>query len=183
MNFQKIRFFAVFFIFIPLLLSACVTPPPPPEEPPVIVEEPPVEPEEPEPVVEPEEFVVTEEIYQQTFEDVETLIARINDTVIAQDYDTWLTYLTEDYINYYSDRDLLAELSDDLAKSTGYKVRLRSLKDYFRYVVVNSRIDVKLDRIEFIDEYKVTAEAIINDTPYVLYFMEKIDGTWKVAKW
>ena len=132
---------------------------------------------------EPQEFVVTEELYQETFEDIESLIAKINSAVIKQDYDSWLKYLTEDYISFWSNVDNLTKVSNDLQKSTGYKIRLRTLKDYFKYVVVNSRIDIKLDKIEFIDENRITAESIINDTPYILYYLEKIDNEWKIGKW
>lgn len=130
-----------------------------------------------------DDFIVSEELYQQTFDDIESLIDRISAIVVRQDYNAWLTYLTDDYITYYSNPDVLEKMSLDLQKSTGYRIKLRSLRDYFRYVVVNSRIDVELDKIEFIDENRITAEALINDKPYILYYLEKIEGVWKIGKW
>ena len=181
---QVIRFFALFLTMI-FLLAGCATDEKPSATAEIEQTPSPTPVPTPSPVAtaETEGFIVTEELYQQTFDDIEALIDRISSLVIRQDYNGWLKFLTADYIQYYSDADVLNKISIDLQKSTGYRVKLRTLRDYFKYVVVNSRIDVKLDKIEFLDENRIVAESIINDKPYILYYLEKKDDEWKIGKW
>jgi len=46
---------------------------------------------------------VTEEVRSATFVDVRALIESLNQIIRRQDYDAWLSHLTEEYIRYYSD--------------------------------------------------------------------------------
>ena len=146
----------------------------------------PKEPEEPEePVSEepeeaaPEEFVVTEEVYTETFEDIRSLIGELNSIIRSENYDVWLDYLTEAYIDHFSSSQVLRENSDQpLLKK--YDINLRTLKDYFRYVVVPSRSNARLDDLVFIDKEHVKAIMIIKDQRTILYRLSKIDRNWKI---
>ena len=165
-------------------LTACATVEPEPEP---VVEEPVVEsaPEavaEPEPVTEPEpeEFVVTEEMYVETFEDIKGFIAELNNIIADKDYDTWLTYLTDDYIAYYSNPEKLQEYTD-LYKQRGYNYRILDLEDYFLYLVVISRSNAVVDEIVFTDKTHLTAYTEIKDTLSVLYYLEKNENGWKIG--
>jgi hypothetical protein len=156
-----------------------------PAEETVIQEEPPKEEaviENQEPETQEEEFVVTEELYSKTFQDVSKLIEELNTIIQAEDYEEWLLYLTDDYKNYYSNPDVLKEQSEKpLLKR--YNIRLRTLKDYFIYVVVRSRQTIRLDAIEFIDETHVKATMLIDGTPYILYYLENKGKAWKIGRY
>ena len=161
-----------------IILCSCMSfKPPAKEEPP----EQPVEVlEEAQP--EAEEFVVTEEVYSKTFDEIEVFIRNLNKIIRNEDYDTWLSYLSEDYIERTGDPEYLKQQSEQplLKKSN---VHLSSLRDYFTYVVVPSRTQAQLDEIEFIDESQVRAFAMIRNTKALLYFLVRENGDWKIGVW
>lgn len=173
------------------VLLACVQAPEPKEEPPPAAQEVSPEPEpqpeaeaaeEPEPEAaeeeqsepeaEPEEFVVTEELYQQTFDDIETVIAELNSLIRDKDYDAWLQYLTEGYIEQTSESEYLGKWIKDPDK--------RTLNTYFLEVVVSTRSRVKLDEIEFIDDASVYAYTVYKGEKYLLYYLVKTEEGWKI---
>ena len=176
---------------LPLLLAIlaccrCSTSAPPeeqptPQQPVPEPTEAPVEPveQEPQPV---EEFVVSEEVYTKTFDEIEQFIRNLNEIIRQADYDTWLTYLSEEYIERTSDPAYLKQQSEQplLKKSN---VSLSSLRDYFKYVVVPSRFQAQLDEIEFIGENQVKAYAVIRNTKALLYLLVREDDKWKIGVW
>lgn len=136
---------------------------------------------EPEAPEEPEEdFVVTDEVFAQTFSDVEALITELNKTIRNQNYEKWLTFLTEEYKNYYSNQEVLRELSKKPTMQK-YDIRLTTLKDYFTYVVVPSRSNARLDDLVFEDNNHVKAIMIIDEQRVILYQLVKVDGEWKIG--
>lgn len=170
-----------------IALSSCMFFAPPMKEEPAeqtvdAVEETEIEQNEPEPQSEEEEFVVTEEVYSKTFNEIEVFVRNLNEIIRNEDYDTWLTYLSEDYIQKTSDPEYLKERSEQpLLKKNN--VHLRSLRDYFTYVVVPSRTQAKLDEIEFIGESQVRAFAMLGNTKALLYLLVRENGSWKIGVW
>ena len=127
-----------------------------------------------------EEFVVTDEVYLKTFDEIEEFIGNLNEIISNEDYETWLTYLSGVYIERTSDTEYLREQSEKpLLKQNN--ITLRSLQDYFIYVVVPSRTQVTVDEIEFIDENQVKAFAMIKNTRALLYLLVRVDGKWKIG--
>lgn len=189
------------------LIIACVTPTPESEEPQESGEAPaeeiaPVEPdptEEPEvespqdteestPEEEPEvsdgsesdrDFEVSEEVYEQTFEEVEQTIARLNTIIQQRDFQAWKSYLTDEYEQEYSDPETLAEWSESTLLQRN-EITLRSMEDYFNYVVVPSRSNARLDDLEFVDENTVEAYMNVRGRRALLYLLENEDGVWKI---
>jgi hypothetical protein len=127
-----------------------------------------------------EGFIVSEEVFSRTFSDIEELIKKLNKIIGSSNYDSWLEYLTKEYINYYSDEETLRELSQRPILQK-YNIRLTSLKDYFNYVVVPSRSDVRLDDLVFEDNNRVKAVMIIDDQRVILYQLEKVNEEWKIG--
>ena len=172
-------FISATFLILLLTMGCATTEPLPEPVPPVEETEPAPEPTPPEPEQE-EEFVLTDEIFKETFVDIEGLIGDLNTRIRSEDFETWKTYLTEEYIDTYSDQEKLFELSQlPLLKQSG--IRLRSLQDYFYYVVVPSRSQARLDDLVFEDAYHLKAYMIINDKRQILYFLEKRDDAWKIG--
>ncbi len=125
-------------------------------------------------------FTLDKETYTKTKEDISQLITKLNTLIENKDYDTWLTYLSKDYYDYYSNPEVLKEQSESpLLKK--YKITLRSLKDYFNYVVVGSRKNVRLDEIKAIDADHIKAYMYIDNTPVIIYELVKINNQWKIA--
>jgi hypothetical protein len=153
--------------------GAAVIPPPElaPAAPPPAVEKRPAE-----------EFVVTEEVFTRTFDEIEAFIDNLNEIIRSKDYETWTSYLSEDYILKTSDQDFLKEQSETpvLKKNN---IELADLRDYFEYVVVPSRSHAQVDDIEFIDESHVKAISVINDTRGLLYLLVREDDNWFIGVW
>jgi hypothetical protein len=126
-------------------------------------------------------YEMDEQRYEKTKKDLSVLVDELNRIIARQDYGEWLEYLTTDYIDYYSDPDVLNELSQS-PLMTKYNIKLRSLKDYFNYVVVGSRKDVHIDDINAISDRKVKVYMIVNDEPIVVYTLEKVGERWKITK-
>jgi len=144
------------------------------------------EPVQPEPQVaeagSQEQFVVSEEVYSRTFEEIGQFIDDLNQIIRNADYESWLTYLSEEYIRTTGDPAYLRDQSEKpLLKQAD--IRLEDLRDYFVYVVVPSRTQATLDEIEFIDENHVKAIAVLRGTRVILYLLENVEGQWKIGVW
>ncbi len=124
---------------------------------------------------------VSDAVYTKTFSDIEALIAKLNKIISDSNFEEWKKYLTQNYINYYSSPDNLRTVSETPTLKK-YKIVLRSLKDYFSYVVVPSRSDARLDSISFVDDNNIKAYMMFDGEPIILYNLVKIDGNWKIEK-
>lgn len=170
-------FLLIVFMFLALFTS-CQTAEQavPAEKEPVITEAPPPE-EKP---AEAEGYQVSEETYTKIFTDIEKLIEELNKIIRDQDFSAWKKHLTREYIAHYSSLDNLKTISDTPTLKK-YNIKIRSLNDYFLYVVVPSRSNVSLDDISFIDDNNIKAYMNIDGDPVVLYNLKSINGTWKIG--
>ena len=87
--------------------------------------------------------------------------------------------MTDAYEDKYSDREELREISN-MPILQRNDITLRSLRDYFRWVVVPSRANARLDDLRFITENEVEAIMSINGQQVILYHLKKVDGSWKI---
>jgi hypothetical protein len=124
---------------------------------------------------------VTAEVKTATFVDVRSFIEALNQIIRKQDYDAWLSHLTEDYVKYYSDPEVLSKFSEyPIMKRQG--IKLANLHDYFIYVVYPSRQNDKVDDIEFADTNLIKAITINSKGDRnILYMLEKHGDTWKIG--
>jgi hypothetical protein len=154
---------------------------PPPGHAPAAAESAPQEPAEPAPATE-EQFVVSEEVYSRTFEEIGQFIDDLNRIIRNADYESWLTYLSEEYIRTTGDPAYLRDQSEKPVLKQA-NIQLEDLHDYFVHVVVPSRTQATLDEIEFIDENHVKAIAVLRGTRVILYLLENVEGQWKIGVW
>lgn len=125
-------------------------------------------------------IAVSEEVFAKTFSDIEAFIANLSRIIKDEKYDEWVNFLSKDYIDTYSDPEKLSELSKQPLLQK-YNVKLRSLKDYFTYVVVQSRTNATLDDLVFLSQERVKAISVINGQRVILYLLEKTNGSWKIG--
>lgn len=167
-------------LIITLLLLGCATEPveselePEPADLPTAVDEPAVEPSA------NGDFEVTEELYEQTFEEVERVISRLNEIISVGDYEAWLEYLTPEYIEAITAPENLAELNASPLLQRN-NIIVEDLQDYFEYVVVPSRANLRLDDLEFIDDNTVQAIMIVRDRRAILYLLRRLNGDWRIS--
>jgi len=126
---------------------------------------------------------VSVELKQTTFVDIRALIDSLNSIIQAKDYDAWSLVLTDSYRDHYSSAETLSQISDSpVLKRQG--IVLHTLKDYFMYVVYPSRQHDRVDDIEFMQATRIRAITITTKGErLVLYNLEKIGDTWKIAIW
>lgn len=153
------------------------TPAPAPEAQAQPVQTPP--PEEAQPSFDP--TTVTQEQRTATFTDAKALVETLNALIRAKDFESWKTYLTPDYIAYYSDPAVLAKLSESpVLKREG--IVLRSLEDYFLQVVYQSRQNARLDDIDFVGKDSIVAITVSpQGDRLVLYHLQRVNDSWKIG--
>lgn len=124
---------------------------------------------------------VTKAVKDATFVDVRSFIDSLNQIIRRQDYDSWLSNLTEDYVRHYSDPDILKQYSEyPIIKGKG--IKLQTLKDYFVNVVYPSRQNDKVDDIEFVGENLIKAITVSpKGDRNILYMLERHGETWKIG--
>ncbi len=126
-----------------------------------------------------EKFEVSEELYKQTFDDIESIIGELNRIILNREYKNWLTYLTEAYVKNTSRPEYLRRWQKD-PRLKEKKIVLKTLKDYFDYVVAPTRSKAKLDEIEFNDDTHVYAYTVFQSKKYLLYNLVKTEKGWKI---
>ncbi len=137
---------------------------------------------EPEPAAEDEKYQVSDELYQQTFDEIESLIKELNQVISKKQFDRWLKYLSTGYIRKYNSQEVLGEINEyPQLKDNG--IELNSLRDYFDWVVVPSRSRAVLGEIVFVGEAKVIAYSSFDGKRAKLYQLEKNDDIWKITVW
>ena len=171
-----------------LVLGACATTrqPPPPTDTVKPADEPVKTPVTTEAAVTPPAdvaktaFVASEELYKKTFSEVQDVIAALTRIIADADYGLWITYLTADYIEQTGSAANLSQVSNaGVLKKDG--IVLKSLQDYFQYVVVRSHLQATLDDIQFVDATHVKAITRIQGASIILYYLVREDGRWKVG--
>lgn len=127
------------------------------------------------------EIAVTEEVYRTTLSEIDELLQELTGAIRTGDYRLWLTYLSEEYKHKYDNPVVLADLSESPTLKDN-NLMLRSLGDYFRYVVMPSRKgSVRIDRIVFTHPDRLKVVMLIEGLPVILYTMRKENGIWKVT--
>lgn len=178
-------------------------------EPPVKTEEPPADPEpmiekqapvaKPEPVIEKKKPVVevkpepveekntviaefegvtiTKETYDQTKTEMEKIVEKLNRITAAKDYTQWITFLSKEYQQQYSQALTLKKVSEALPVKG---IKLKSLRDYFMYVFVPSRQNVRVDDIQFVSPTRVDVIMKQANVSLLVYGLENVDDNWKL---
>ena len=195
------KLFSVFFICVLCFVSCKTIPSAPVVEKEEVkeevaqkqVEEVPIKAEEPAPVAvkveeakEPENEVIaefgdvkiTKKDYNDTMSEVKIVVEGLNKTTATGDYNKWLTYLSESYKKEYSKASTLQATVDSLKRKNVKGLKLESLKDYFTYVFVASRQNIKVDDIEFLSPVRVNVLMVTNGKKLLVYDLEKIDNKW-----
>jgi hypothetical protein len=167
-----------YLVLLPVILMACKSTPP------AIEEEVYAGPYK----TEPASFTVTQEMYDHTLAEVKIFVESLNLLIHRKNYDGWKATLSDNYYNYISSAEFLANASESpLLRSR--KIVLKTLNDYFTHVVVPSRSNSRVDEIEFTDTNTVKVyymERRKNENNEIetrrlrLYELIKTGNTWKI---
>ncbi len=123
---------------------------------------------------------VSKEVYSKTFSAVEKVIEDLNKIISARNFEAWKSYLTPQYTEEMSMPSTLQKLSDSPILKRN-NIVLKSLDDYFQYVVAPSRSNARLDDLVFLDKNTVEAIMVVRGQRVILYQLENRDGKWKIG--
>ncbi|MCR5495108.1 MAG: hypothetical protein K6F15_05675 [Treponema sp.] len=105
------------------------------------------------------------------------IIAKLSEIMTDYDYESWIEFIDQDSIRYWSNSTNLKNAS----KRLPYKnQRLYTLNDYFRMVFVPSRKGRSVEEIRYISRDSVKAVEVREDTDIVYYNFTKENGKWMV---
>jgi len=128
-------------------------------------------------IAEFEGVTITKETYVQTKTEIEKVVDKLNLITAAKDYSQWITFLSDDYKRQYSQPLTLKKVSEALPVKG---IKLNSLRDYFIYVFVPSRQNVKVDDIRFVSPTHVDVIMKQGNRSLLIYGIENTSGNWKL---
>ncbi len=128
-------------------------------------------------------ITVSRELYNQTFGEVLHFLKEMDAIIAGRDFKAWKAHCTAGYLSAHSDPMRLHELSQK-PNLKDRRIVLRSLEDFFNFVFIPSRVETKLDKLDFTAKNRVKAIAIIDGKSYVVYYLEKDENNiWKIGVW
>ena len=108
---------------------------------------------------------------------MEIIVDKLNHITATKDYAQWLTFLSDEYKRYYSQTATLNKVSEALPVKG---IKLKSLKDYFTYVFVPSRQNVRVEDIKFVSPTRVNVIMKQANGSLRGSRLENIDSSWKL---
>lgn len=124
-------------------------------------------------------FSITKQIFNVTKTEIELVVEDLNKITYSKDYTRWLTYLSDEYRQNLSDPTTLEKVSASLPTKG---IKLKTLKDYFMYVFVPSRQNMRVDDIQFVSPTRVyVIMEIAPKSPAAIYILEKTTKGWKLV--
>ncbi len=127
---------------------------------------------------------ITRHEFKQTKSEIEIVVDDLNKITKERNYSKWLTYLDPEYRKTLSGKAYLDRVSKSLPMALQEKnIRLSSLEDYFRYVFVPSRQNIRVDDIQFITPTRVyVIMEISRGQRAAVYILEKsAGGEWRLV--
>ena len=128
-------------------------------------------------IAEFEGVTITKETYDLTKTEMEKIVEKLNRITAAKDYTQWMTFLSDEYKREYSQDLTLKKVSEALPVKG---IKLKSLRDYFMYVFVPSRQNVRVDDIKFVSPTRVDVIMKQANVSLLVYGLENINGNWKL---
>lgn len=122
---------------------------------------------------------ITKKTFESTKNEMQIVVDKLNKITMERDYKSWLEWLSEEYYRTYSDPAVLDSISASLPIKN---IKLRNIKDYFNYVFVPSRQNMRVDDIQFMSPTRVyVIMEITPKSPAAIYILEKTTEGWKLV--
>jgi len=124
-----------------------------------------------------DEFISKDE-FEEDKAEILQIIAELTQIMEKNDVKAWLTYISPESINYYSNPANIRKAQKKLPDKT---IQLHGIGDYFKYVFIPARKRSNVDEIRYISKTNVKAVQVKADNSTVVYYyFVKIDGNWLV---
>jgi hypothetical protein len=136
---------------------------------------------------------LTEKEYEQVFDDIKAFVENLNVVIRNKNYSKWRDALSEERFNEISSPQFLA----DANKTNSMRrqgIVLKNAYDYFMYVVVPSRANSHVDKIEVLDNnrvrvlYTFTRKTVLDDeertetVQLLVYELAKKEDSWTIIR-
>jgi len=128
-------------------------------------------------VAEFEGVKITKETHAQTKSEIELVVDELNQITAKKDYNRWLSFLAPSYKEMYADQATLKAASEALPIKG---IKLKTLRDYFLYVFVPSRQNIKVDDIQFFSPTQVNVLMLHGKDLLLVYRIENTEDGWKL---
>ena len=139
---------------------------------------------------------VSQERYDNTMAELRSLISNLNAIMRSRNFNAWIGHLAESYYAELNSRSFLEARTEELFRrdqmvavgrgndpNRVQRRELRTVRDYFEYVVVPSRSNDRLDEIVFTANNRVVAYTVDpRGNRLILYELILVDGAWKIVK-
>lgn len=122
---------------------------------------------------------ITKKDYVDTKSEIVSVVEDLNTITANSDYKRWRTYLSDEYVEYFSQKNVLQAVSEKLPIKG---IRLNSLNDYFNYVFVPSRKAIRVDDIKFTSPKTVDVIMHNAGSRLLIYSLEKREEQWKLVR-
>jgi hypothetical protein len=135
---------------------------------------------------------LAQESYEQIFNEVKVFIENLNVAIRGRNYGKWRDALSDERLSEISSSEFLANAS----KTNSMRRRgivLKTVYDYFLYVVVPSRANSQVDKIDILDNNRVRAlymsrkagnenEEGTETIPLLVYELAKTGDSWTIIR-
>jgi len=126
---------------------------------------------------------LSQESYEEILDEVKAFVDNLNLIIKDKNYYKWRSVLAEELLNEISSPEFLANASKwPSMKSRG--IVLKELRDYFNYVVVPSRANSQVDKIEIMDNNRVKAFYVNTrkERTELVYELAKTGDSWTIIR-
>ncbi len=120
---------------------------------------------------------ITKKDKEQAKSEIDIVVTELNKVTSRRDYYEWRNYLSAAYIKVYSDKAVLRKVSQGLPGNVK-GVQLKNLRDFFTYIFVPSRQQVRCDDISYISPTRVRVIKKVRNKSLIFYNLEKINNKW-----
>jgi hypothetical protein len=132
------------------------------------------------------------ESYEEVFNEVKAFIENLNLIIQSRNYEKWRVALSSERLKEISSREFLASVSNT-SSMRRRGIVLKTVNDYFLNVVVPSRANSQVDKIEILDNNRVRAiymstrktgdnEERVETVPLLVYELAKTGDTWTIIR-
>ena len=121
--------------------------------------------------------VVSRDTYEKDKKIILAKIDELNGIMKDKNYKSWLSYIDQSSINYWSQKKNLSTASKQLPVKG---IQLKNLEDYFNYVFSPSRVGRRIDEIRYISSTSIKAVQVKGEDVVIFYNFKKVDGEWLV---
>jgi len=126
---------------------------------------------------------LSQESYEEVLDEVKTFVDNLNLIIKGRNFNKWRSSLSEELLKEISSAEFLADASKwPSMKSRG--IVLREARDYFNYVVVPSRANSQVDKIEILEDNRVKAFYVNTrkERTELVYELAKIGDLWTIIR-